>query len=112
MKKIDNLIVAAFISTLVGCSSTSQPSTVEINKEVSSTRSSLKNSSVEFDRSIQTVGSTESSAFGEFGRGFKDGYKHAYPLGIPPIPPIPRVGKNTYNDGFVLGHARGSVDRP
>ena len=55
---------------------------------------------------------------------FSDGYKAGYKEGncfdktvgcisrIPPIAPIPPVGKNTYKDGYNIGFTKGKSDAP
>ena len=56
----------------------------------------------------------------EFNEGYKAGYKEGYcfekTVGciskIPPIAPIPPVGKNTYKDGYNIGFTKGKADAP
>jgi hypothetical protein len=56
--------------------------------------------------------SSEVSQLGSnFSAGFKAGYKRANPHGLCPLPPIPPIGKNTYEDGFGLGYAQGVIDK-
>jgi hypothetical protein len=51
------------------------------------------------------------AAKASFSDGYKAGYKKAYPLGLCPIPPIPPIGKNTYEDGYGMGYAQGVLDK-
>jgi hypothetical protein len=48
---------------------------------------------------------------GGFAEGFRAGYQKANPMGICPIPPIPPIGSNSYEDGFGLGYAQGMIDK-
>jgi hypothetical protein len=46
-----------------------------------------------------------------FSEGFRDGYRKAHPMGLCPIPPLPPLGKNSYEDGFGMGYMRGLMDK-
>lgn len=53
-----------------------------------------------------------------FSDGFRDGYKAGYCYGevfciapLPPIPPFPRIGENTYQDGYNRGFLAGLNDK-
>ncbi len=48
---------------------------------------------------------------GDYANGYRAGYHKANPMGICPIPPIPEIGRNTYEDGFVDGYNRGISDK-
>jgi hypothetical protein len=46
----------------------------------------------------------------DFYSGFNAGYEKANPISIPPVPPLPPIGKDTYGDGYGLGYAKGLAD--
>lgn len=48
---------------------------------------------------------------GGFAEGFRAGYQKANPMGMCPIPPIPPIGQDSYQDGFGLGYAQGMIDK-
>jgi hypothetical protein len=50
-------------------------------------------------------------AVGDFDRGYREGYRVAYPIGRSPLPPVPPVGKNTYQHGYGMGYAQGLMDK-
>jgi len=50
-------------------------------------------------------------ALGDFARGYREGFKVAYPVGLIPVPPVPPSGKNTYQHGFGMGYAQGLMDK-
>lgn len=54
----------------------------------------------------------------DFNNGFKDGYVEGYCFRIyncieplVPIPPLPRIGEDTYNDGYNVGFIKGKNKR-
>jgi hypothetical protein len=47
----------------------------------------------------------------DFSAGFRAGYKKANPYGLCPLPPLPPLGKNTFEDGFGIGYAQGLLDK-
>lgn len=48
---------------------------------------------------------------GDFSSGYRAGYKKAYPFGLCPLPPLPPLGRNSYEDGFGMGYAQGMLDK-